>query len=36
MMTPESDTKMTAVYVGAIVLETVIIVGLWIFSRMFS
>ena len=36
MMTPESDTKMTAVYAGAIVVECVIIVGLWIFGRMFS
>ena len=35
-MTPESDTKMTAVYVGAVVVEFVIIVGLWIFGRAFS
>ena len=35
-MTPESDTKMTAVYVGVMVVEAAIVVGLWIFGRMFS
>ena len=36
MMTPESDTKMTAVYVGAIAVEAAIIIGLWVFGRIFS
>jgi hypothetical protein len=35
-MTPESDTKMTAVYAGAIAVEAAIIIGLWVFGRMFS
>jgi hypothetical protein len=35
-MTPESDTKMTGVYVGAIAVEAAIIIGVWIFGRIFS
>ena len=35
-MTPESDTKMTAVYLGAMAVEAAIVVGLWIFGRIFS
>jgi hypothetical protein len=35
-MTPESDTKMTGVYLGAIAVEAAIILGLWVFGRMFS
>jgi hypothetical protein len=36
MTTPESDAKMTAVYVGAIAVEAVIIIGLWVFGRIYS
>jgi len=35
-MTPESDTKMTGVYLGAIAVEAAIILALWVFGRMFS
>jgi hypothetical protein len=35
-MTPDSDTNMTASYVKVMVIETVIIIGLWVFGRMFS
>jgi hypothetical protein len=30
------DSNMTRTYVQVVVLETVIIVGLWIFGRIFS
>jgi hypothetical protein len=33
---PDSDTPMTANYVGVLVLEAVIILALWLFGRMFS
>jgi hypothetical protein len=33
---PERDTKMTGVYLGAIAVEAAIILGLWVFGRMFS
>ena len=32
----ESDTPMTATYVQVLVLEALIIAGLWIFGRMFA
>jgi hypothetical protein len=32
----ERDTKMTATYVGVLVLEAVIIAALWVFGRAFS
>ena len=33
---PERDTDMTATYVKVMVLETAIVIGLWIFGKMFS
>jgi hypothetical protein len=32
----ERDTNMSKTYVQVMVLETVIIIGLWVFGRMFS
>ena len=33
---PERDTDMTATYVKVVVVETVIIIGLWVVGQMFS
>jgi hypothetical protein len=35
-LNPDRDTDMTATYIQVMVLEAVIIVGLWIFGRIFS
>ena len=35
-LNPERDTPMTSTYVQVMVLEAVIIVGLWVFGRIFS
>jgi hypothetical protein len=36
IVTPERDTRMTAIYVQVLVIEAVILAALWVFGRMFS
>jgi hypothetical protein len=35
-MSDQTDTPMTGMYVGALVVEAVIILLLWLFGRMFA
>jgi hypothetical protein len=35
-LNPEHDTNMAATYVQVLILETAILVALWLFGRMFS